>query len=49
VRAVLAGNKSRNADHDRWPKDRPKYLHFVLYKEFKDTMEAIDVISKYAG
>lgn len=24
-----------------WPRDRPDYTHFVLYKENKDTMEAI--------
>ncbi|KAG1670926.1 Pseudouridylate synthase 7 [Nymphon striatum] len=28
-----------------WPADRPPYTYFVLYKENKDTMEAINIIS----
>ena len=30
-----------------WPKTRGAYLQFVLYKENIDTMEAINLISKY--
>ncbi|XP_041058439.1 pseudouridylate synthase 7 homolog isoform X1 [Carcharodon carcharias] len=30
-----------------WPKSRGSYCHFVLYKENKDTMDAINVLSKY--
>ena len=29
-----------------WPKDRGDYCRFVLYKENKDTMDAIALISK---
>lgn len=31
---------------DPWPKDRPEYLHFRLYKENRDTAEAIQSISR---
>nr|XP_033815643.1 pseudouridylate synthase 7 homolog isoform X2 [Geotrypetes seraphini] len=30
-----------------WPKARGSYCHFVLYKENKDTMDAINVLSKF--
>ncbi|XP_067915389.1 pseudouridylate synthase 7 homolog isoform X2 [Heterodontus francisci] len=30
-----------------WPKTRGSYCHFVLYKENKDTMDAINVLSKF--
>ncbi|CAJ1056247.1 pseudouridylate synthase 7 homolog isoform X1 [Xyrichtys novacula] len=30
-----------------WPKNRGSFCHFVLYKENKDTMEAINVLSKF--
>ena len=30
----------------KWPKDRGNYCKFVLYKENRDTMAAISVISK---
>ncbi|XP_018421944.1 PREDICTED: pseudouridylate synthase 7 homolog isoform X1 [Nanorana parkeri] len=30
-----------------WPKSRGAYCHFVLYKENKDTMDAINVLSKF--
>lgn len=30
-----------------WPKSRGAFCHFVLYKENKDTMEAINVLSKF--
>ncbi|XP_015303380.3 pseudouridylate synthase 7 homolog isoform X5 [Macaca fascicularis] len=30
-----------------WPKSRGSYCHFVLYKENKDTMDAINVLSRY--
>ncbi|XP_062317040.1 pseudouridylate synthase 7 homolog [Osmerus eperlanus] len=30
-----------------WPKNRGNFCHFVLYKENKDTMEAINVLSKF--
>lgn len=30
-----------------WPKNRDSFCHFVLYKENKDTMDAINVLSKF--
>ncbi|XP_014831680.1 PREDICTED: pseudouridylate synthase 7 homolog isoform X1 [Poecilia mexicana] len=30
-----------------WPKNRGSYCHFALYKENKDTMDAINVLSKF--
>ncbi|XP_067292574.1 pseudouridylate synthase 7 homolog isoform X1 [Pseudorasbora parva] len=30
-----------------WPKNRGNFCHFVLYKENKDTMEAINLLSKF--
>uniref|UniRef100_A0A8C1S288 Pseudouridine synthase 7 n=1 Tax=Cyprinus carpio TaxID=7962 RepID=A0A8C1S288_CYPCA len=30
-----------------WPKNRGSFCHFVLYKENKDTMDAINVLSKF--
>ncbi|XP_075455792.1 pseudouridylate synthase 7 homolog isoform X2 [Ascaphus truei] len=30
-----------------WPKSRGSYCHFVLYKENKDTMDSINVLSKF--
>lgn len=31
---------------DPWPKDRPNYLHFNMYKENRDTAEAIQSIAR---
>jgi tRNA pseudouridine13 synthase len=31
---------------DPWPKDRPNYLHFHLYKENRDTAEAIQCLAR---
>uniref|UniRef100_A0AAR2JBZ5 Pseudouridylate synthase 7 homolog n=1 Tax=Pygocentrus nattereri TaxID=42514 RepID=A0AAR2JBZ5_PYGNA len=30
-----------------WPKNRGSFCHFVLYKENKDTMDAINVLSRF--
>ncbi|XP_041966807.1 pseudouridylate synthase 7 homolog isoform X2 [Alosa sapidissima] len=30
-----------------WPKNRGSFCHFVLYKENKDTMDSINVLSKF--
>ena len=30
-----------------WPPNRPDYCHFVMYKEYKDTMEACNLLSKF--
>jgi hypothetical protein len=32
-----------------WPQDRPNFLRFVLYKENKDTMDAINGLSRRMG
>ncbi|XP_066210439.1 pseudouridylate synthase 7 homolog isoform X1 [Saccopteryx leptura] len=43
-----AGKKAlANPRKHCWPKSRGSYCHFVLYKENKDTMDAINVLSKY--
>ncbi|XP_061496397.1 pseudouridylate synthase 7 homolog [Rhineura floridana] len=44
----VAGKKAlANARKHSWPKSRGSYCHFVLYKENKDTMDAINVLSKF--
>ncbi|XP_028307355.1 pseudouridylate synthase 7 homolog [Gouania willdenowi] len=43
-----AGKKALAAPRKHfWPKGRGSYCHFVLYKENKDTMDAINVLSKF--
>ncbi|XP_054475868.1 pseudouridylate synthase 7 homolog [Anoplopoma fimbria] len=43
-----AGKKALAAPRKHfWPKNRGSFCHFVLYKENKDTMEAINVLSKF--
>ncbi|XP_053113399.1 pseudouridylate synthase 7 homolog isoform X2 [Hemicordylus capensis] len=43
-----AGKKAlANPRKHSWPKSRGNYCHFVLYKENKDTMDAINVLSKF--
>lgn len=50
-----AKGKSRGFLHpggkraDKWPRDRPDFCHFVLYKENTDTMDAINVVSGNLG
>ncbi|XP_040268560.1 pseudouridylate synthase 7 homolog [Bufo bufo] len=43
-----AGKKAlSNPRKHSWPKSRGSFCHFVLYKENKDTMDAINVLSKF--
>ncbi|KAG8439941.1 hypothetical protein GDO86_005925 [Hymenochirus boettgeri] len=43
-----AGKKAlSNPRKHSWPKSRGSYCQFVLYKENKDTMDAINVLSKF--
>ncbi|KAM4675261.1 pseudouridylate synthase 7 homolog isoform 2-T2 [Discoglossus pictus] len=43
-----AGKKAlANPRKHSWPKSRGSFCHFVLYKENKDTMDAINVLSKF--
>nr|XP_034983607.1 pseudouridylate synthase 7 homolog [Zootoca vivipara] len=43
-----AGKKAlANPRKHSWPKSRGSYCHFVLYKENKDTMDAINVLSRF--
>ncbi|XP_029910375.1 pseudouridylate synthase 7 homolog isoform X2 [Myripristis murdjan] len=43
-----AGKKALAAPRKHsWPKKRGSFCHFVLYKENKDTMDAINVLSKF--
>jgi len=41
--AVKAKSALKNKQH--WPRDRPKYLHFTLYKENTETYEAISLLA----
>ncbi|XP_068170213.1 pseudouridylate synthase 7 homolog [Antennarius striatus] len=44
----VAGKKALAAPRKHfWPKHRGNFCHFVLYKENKDTMDAINVLSKF--
>uniref|UniRef100_A0A8C7WQQ5 Pseudouridylate synthase 7 homolog n=1 Tax=Oryzias sinensis TaxID=183150 RepID=A0A8C7WQQ5_9TELE len=44
----VAGKKALAAPRKHfWPKNRGSFCHFVLYKENKDTMDAINVLSKF--
>uniref|UniRef100_H3DEW1 Pseudouridylate synthase 7 homolog n=1 Tax=Tetraodon nigroviridis TaxID=99883 RepID=H3DEW1_TETNG len=44
----VAGKKALGAPRKHfWPKSRGSFCHFVLYKENKDTMDAINVLSKF--
>ncbi|XP_059916356.1 pseudouridylate synthase 7 homolog [Gadus macrocephalus] len=43
-----AGKKALAAPRKHsWPKNRGAFCHFVLYKENKDTMDSINVLSKF--
>ncbi|XP_054633739.1 pseudouridylate synthase 7 homolog isoform X2 [Dunckerocampus dactyliophorus] len=43
-----AGKKALAAPRKHfWPRNRGSFCHFVLYKENKDTMDAINVLSKF--
>ncbi|KAG9490009.1 hypothetical protein GDO78_005754 [Eleutherodactylus coqui] len=43
-----AGKKAlSNPRKHSWPKSRGSFCHFVMYKENKDTMDAINVLSKF--
>ncbi|XP_077120873.1 pseudouridylate synthase 7 homolog isoform X4 [Ranitomeya variabilis] len=43
-----AGKKAlSNPRKHSWPKSRGSFCHFVLYKENKDTMDAINVLSRF--
>ncbi|CAI9733696.1 pseudouridylate synthase 7 homolog [Octopus vulgaris] len=44
IKVVLQGSKGRNA-RGSWPQKRGNYCKFVLYKENKDTMDAINFIA----
>ncbi|XP_038667541.1 pseudouridylate synthase 7 homolog isoform X3 [Scyliorhinus canicula] len=46
-KTALAKVKAADPRKHSWPKSRGSYCHFVLYKENKDTMDAINVLSKY--
>ncbi|XP_068595603.1 pseudouridylate synthase 7 homolog [Brachionichthys hirsutus] len=48
VACHAAGKKALAAPRKHfWPKNRGSFCHFVLYKENKDTMGAINVLSKF--
>ncbi|XP_078597162.1 pseudouridylate synthase 7 homolog [Branchiostoma floridae x Branchiostoma japonicum] len=39
------GSQARERNKFKWPKGRPDYCHFVLYKENLDTMDAINMLA----
>eukprot|EP00058_Branchiostoma_floridae_P014536 XP_002600024.1 hypothetical protein BRAFLDRAFT_79734 [Branchiostoma floridae] len=39
------GSQARERNKFKWPKCRPDYCHFVLYKENLDTMDAINMLA----
>ncbi|CAH1265050.1 PUS7 [Branchiostoma lanceolatum] len=39
------GSQARVQKKFKWPKGRPDYCHFVLYKENMDTMDAINMLA----
>lgn len=45
IKVVFRNSNSRNS-RSSWPRDRGNYCKFVLYKENKDTMDAINLIAK---
>lgn len=44
IQVKIECNKAHN--HKSWPKERGGYCRFVLYKENKDTMDAIGLLAK---
>ncbi|XP_028412402.1 pseudouridylate synthase 7 homolog [Dendronephthya gigantea] len=47
VRAFYADRSQGRRRKSDWPKERGEYCHFVLYKENKDTMQAINLLAKF--
>ena len=46
VRAFYHVPKNRQRRKVDWPKERGEYCHFLLHKENKDTMQAINLLAK---
>ncbi|ELT96146.1 hypothetical protein CAPTEDRAFT_160486 [Capitella teleta] len=49
IKVIVANHKKckdKRFLRNNWPSTRPVYCHFVLYKENKDTMEAVNVLAK---
>uniref|UniRef100_A0A1B6LQX0 TRUD domain-containing protein n=2 Tax=Graphocephala atropunctata TaxID=36148 RepID=A0A1B6LQX0_9HEMI len=46
---IVIGLASGNTNHRfcTWPKGRPEYLHFVMYKENAEMAEVLNVLCKY--
>jgi len=42
---VARAKSSMKNKKQQWPRDRPKYLHFTLYKENTETYEAISLLA----
>ena len=43
---IAKAKSSGKSNKQNWPRDRPKYLHFTLYKENSETYEAISLLAK---
>ncbi|XP_046665048.1 pseudouridylate synthase 7 homolog [Homalodisca vitripennis] len=48
-KVMLIGHASGDSNHRfcSWPKERPEYLHFVMYKENIEMSEVVTVLSRY--
>jgi tRNA pseudouridine13 synthase len=47
--AYASGNSARKPQHLQWPKDRPRYLSFALYKENTETSYALQCLGRKLG
>lgn len=46
VRAFYSDKSHTKRRKNDWPKERGEFCHFVMYKENKDTMQAISILAK---
>ena len=45
VKYIVARPKKKSSGWSNWPRERPKYLHFSLYKENMEVSEAISLLA----
>uniref|UniRef100_A0A0G4HRN9 TRUD domain-containing protein n=1 Tax=Chromera velia CCMP2878 TaxID=1169474 RepID=A0A0G4HRN9_9ALVE len=48
-RVRTAYQKARDQDRERWPGDRPNYLHFLVWKSDWSTHDAVNTLSTCCG
>uniref|UniRef100_A0A914V4K6 TRUD domain-containing protein n=1 Tax=Plectus sambesii TaxID=2011161 RepID=A0A914V4K6_9BILA len=49
VISVVRAQGNNQRKRKIWPSDRPDFCHFTLYKENKDTQEALALVAKFSG